>query len=136
MQRLILHIGTDKTGTTSFQRTIREHWRKLVQVDGLREIKLQEGYPVKELMRSRSFDASLVQELKHFLMHKMGRQDGTFLVSCEYLSGDRATMYANSDVLAQMLQAATERYPTEICVLFRRQDEFIQSMYTQIVHRG
>lgn len=136
MQRLILHIGTHKTGTTSFQRTLREHASQLHRRDGIQQIWLQNGYPVQDFMRLTEVDRSLTDGLRRFLGQQIGRRRGTTVISCEYLSGDRAAMYANRACIAEMLGEATKRYTTEVCVFFRRQDEFIQSMYAQRVHRG
>ena len=135
MPRLILHIGTHKTGTTSFQRKIKEKSSLIAKKDRVYYIVLQKGYPIQEFMRLTARSRYYEEELRKFL-HMQIRRDGTYLISCEYLSGDRETMYANRDIVATMLRYATKDYPTEICVLFRRQDEFIQSMFTQKVHRG
>lgn len=136
MQRLTVHIGTHKTGTTSFQRTLRDHRKALARQDRVFLIRMQPGFPVQDFMRLQDYDLSFVDRLREHLARNIGDRHGHFIISCEYLSGDRATMYANSALMARMLREATRAYQTEISVLFRRQDEFIQSMYTQIVHRG
>lgn len=134
-QRLILHIGTHKTGTTAFQELLREYARELERRDRIRPIWLQRGFAVQSFMRLREYDAAAVEELRLFLQ-RHARRDGISVVSCEYLSGDRDTMYANRGVIAQMLADATREFRVEVCVFFRRQDEFIQSMFAQRTHRG
>jgi hypothetical protein len=135
MIRLIIHIGTHKTGTTSFQRKIRGKRAQLAKKDGIHLIIPQEGFPIHDFMRLTTRDHRYEEEFRSFLRKRI-RKEGTYLISCEYLSGDRETMYANSAIVATMLRAATADFPTQICVMFRRQDEFIQSMYIQKVHRG
>jgi hypothetical protein len=103
---MIIHIGTHKTGTTSIQCALQNILQPAV----------------KELWCARK-----VVRLPKF----------TNGVTCfEGYSGDHTIGYLNADVIAESLRLATSHLPTTIVVYLRRQDDFIQSMYSQMLKQG
>lgn len=137
MARLILRIGTHKTGSSAIQTALREETRKLKR-EHIYALKLFKG---ARMMKTIGYvnDAIIRSGRKHFMaaMERHARQsDATLVMSYEGLSGFPHAGYENAGVIAEMLRAMTEGIDTTIVVYVRRQDTFIESMYTQAIHIG
>jgi len=138
MTEVFIHIGTHKTGTTTIQRSLREasdaasvknSWKYLVCPQAIRNF-----------MHSHTYDIAAVDEFIQDLTAKIGRSDDLLklIVSHEGLSGWPDDGYMNSKVIAKMLWDVTSRFgfDVKIIVYLRRQDEMVESMYTQKIHEG
>lgn len=75
------------------------------------------------------------QQLKSAFL-KAGKNADTLIVSYEGFSGSLRKGYRDVGDLAKLLSIATEGYETSVIVYFRRQDAFIQTAYTQLIHEG
>ena len=139
MTDLYIHIGTHKTGTTTIQHALRT-------VDNTSQ---QEGWKylktpriARELMRAEKYDRGLVRNFHTELQDLLRRGESTefpsprFVMSSEALSGLATNGYQNSSIVASMLREATKQYEVKLIVYLRRQDDFVESMYTQIIHQG
>lgn len=136
MQKLFFHIGTHKTGTSALQRLIFREKFKLARQDKLFVVNLHTFPGMNNLMTAEVFSHALVADLEEFFNDKLRKTQGKFFVSHEGLSGNADRLYANREIVAQMLYVASRRYQPEIIVFFRRQDEFLQSVFTQKIHEG
>jgi len=133
---LYLHIGTHKTGSTAIQKAL-QHNRHLLKKDGF--IYLPLPGCVRSLASSRELDKKFTHSFKeeinrHIKKHRKGNL--CFLMSWEGFSGDPATGYNDTDIIAKHLKEATAHIHVTIVVYLRRQDDFIESMYTQEIHEG
>ena len=59
-----------------------------------------------------------------------------FVTSWEGFSGNPRLAYQNANAVASMLRESTKSLDVRIIVYLRRQDEFVESMYTQTIHEG
>jgi len=135
MKILYIHIGTHKTGTTAFQNILKKNSTKLLRKDGVALIDIEEFPRLKEFKQSDEVDKGLADDLAGFLEQRAVRHKN--ILSYEGFSGKTTkVVYSNTGVLAKILRDATQSFETKILVFFRRQDEFIQSLFTQKVHQG
>jgi len=136
MTEVFFHIGTHKTGTTTIQHALRkasgtasaqEGWECLV-------------YPqsATNLMYAQAYDKAIVKEFTQELSKKLVCNDGLskLIISHEGLSGQPDNGYMNSKIIATMLRDITSDFNVKIIIYLRRQDEMIESMYTQKIHEG
>lgn len=131
MAKLVAHIGTHKTGTSVIQHFLNKNKEQLSD-DGVNLIKFKGRRETQTLHRySKEFTKALKQNID-IQIHS----DKINLVSFEGLSGSLETLYSNYRVLADTLAEATEHHNTELIIFFRRQDQFIQSSYMQMMHQS
>ena len=120
-QRLIIHLGLHKTGTTFYQRAIWPVWRDVSYV----------GKP-------RPKDAASLDAVVR------GKTDPVLLLSDETLSGSLKGAYLASrswpDQLEDALQGIKERYSNDynirILVSLRRHDAWLLSVYKHYLKYG
>jgi len=132
---IYVHIGTHKTGSTTIQRALRETSKLGVQ-EGWEYL----GKPtkVKELMKAQNYKEELVRIFSQWINNSIKRsgQSSKKIISSEALIGNPSIGYMNSRVVATMLCDALKHYDVKIIVYLRRQDEIIESLYTQKIHEG
>lgn len=63
-------------------------------------------------------------------------QEIRYLMSWEGFSGNFRSGYANAGIVAEHIKRATEGLDVYIIVYLRRQDAFVESLYTQQIHKG
>ncbi len=134
MTDIYIHIGTHKTGTTTIQHALRS------AAGGNLGDWIYIGAPptAKDFMRTDQYDKKLVKNFKAEIQRKMpnGEPENPVVLSSEALSGMPTSGYQNSNVVYSMLRDATDRYNVKIVIYLRRQDSFVESMYTQKIHEG
>lgn len=135
MTNVFIHVGTHKTGTTTIQHALREASR----VGGSNGWHYA-GTPraAKGFMRSSIHDAECVRSFREEFLQGIQRAGGgkSIIFSSEALSGRPGTGYQNANAVASMLREATADYDVKIIIYLRRQDDFVESMYTQSIHQG
>jgi hypothetical protein len=89
-------------------------------------------------MRAEQYDKKLVKNFKAEVQRKMPNREpeNPVVLSSEALSGMPTGGYQNSNVVYSMLRDATAQYNVKIVIYLRRQDSFVESMYTQKIHEG
>lgn len=136
MKKLFIHIGTHKTGTTTFQHTLKKHTPELLKDDGLQPVWMGKFSEYKSLASTKTNNPILTENLYDFISDKTKNGTG-FIISAEGLSGVSSNgVYSNTGVVAKTLKDATTNFEPQIIVMFRRQDELIQSLFTQKRHQG
>jgi len=135
MTDLYIHVGTHKTGTTTIQHALRDTSRAIPEKDWTYSGTTPTS---KEIMRAKQYDKTLVQRLNIELQSLMqrARSADKVILSTETLSGLPTDGYRNSKVVYSMLRDATTQYDVKIIIFLRRQDSFVESMYTQMIHQG
>lgn len=136
MNKLFIHIGTHKTGTTTIQHALRNADVSVCSQEGwnyLHRLKF-----LKDFMRSHDYSPALVRGFSNELNEKIKGlgKSSVKIISSEALSGSSTSGYMNSGVVAKMLRDATRQFDVKIIVYLRRQDEMVESMYTQMIHAG
>lgn len=135
MPRLYLHIGTHKTGSTAIQESLRRAKSKLLS-EKIVFLPIQPSF--KEIPRLSYLDKKIVLSIQAFLQkyERIFSKEHTFVMSYEDFSGNLMQGYRNAPIVARVLKEATEGFEVFIVVYLRRQDTFLESIYTQTVHEG
>jgi len=132
---LYLHIGTHKTGTSAIQYVLRNN-SEILRKHDLAYLKLSR----KKIRNLTEYNPSLVNSFREKILNECNtyNQQGefSFIISDEALSGNTDCYYRNIDVIAKSFQDITKGFLVKIIVYLRRQDQFIQSAYTQKIHQG
>lgn len=134
---LYLHIGTHKTGSTAIQHYLHQNKDSLKKN---RVHHLHNTGAFKPLMLLDSFDRKVISKARADLLSsikKSGANHGdSIVISWEGFSGNPLLGYSNSSAIADLVQKITDGLNAHIIIYLRRQDAFIQSLYTQSIHEG
>lgn len=90
-------------------------------------------------MCAENYERGIVWQFKRELLSHTKHtrtEDQIGVLSSEGLSGAPRSGYRNFRVVFQMLRDATTEYNVKIVIYLRRQDLFVESMYTQTIHEG
>jgi len=135
---IAIHIGTHKTGSTAIQTHVRRN-RDLLKKEGVVFI----DYPLNDcpnLSKQTRLDKDVVAKHSELLNKELKNAQcsmrKSLLLSHEGFSGNHLTGYANADVLASHLREITLGRNVRIIIYVRRQDTFVESLYTQMIHQG
>ena len=137
MKKIIIHVGTHKTGSTFLQRFLETEKRVLLEKHKVAYIDKPTFY-FSGIGKTTEVSEKTVNQIKQDIKDAFARSSGanTVLLSYEYLTGNPETGYDNAELIANTLKVALEGYKTEIIIVLRRQDYFLESMYTQLIHQG
>lgn len=133
-QRLFIHIGTHKTGSTTIQAALLNSTHFLKK----RKINYLTVDWAADIMRIESIEPVQVHSIKRSFQStsQRVRSDHTIVLSSEKLSGNPYKAYSNAPILAEVLKEISEGFETRIIAYLRRQDSFLESLYTQSIHQG
>lgn len=139
MTVLYIHAGTHKTASTTIQHALRSAAPLAGEAEGW--MVLPRPIAAHGFMAADDHDEDLVQQFQSQLESSIrdiesSHRSTRFVLSFEGLSGSTMLGYLNSEVVASMLRDATSRYEVKVIVYLRRQDEWLESMYTQSIHEG
>lgn len=135
MKKLYLHIGTHKTGTSSLQQLCYKYYRELnnenINILRHNEIPYKSNFNDGSVAREK-----LVISLNKWLEKNLKPYEKHFLC-WENFSGDLFTLYENRMRNLEVLkEAIPDNLELSLIVVFRRQDDFLQSAYSQAKHQG
>ena len=140
MLKLFIHIGTHKTGSSAIQSILRQH-PALLRKEGL--VYLPAPPVVHPLVRCQTLPHQIIDDGHKQLRHRIGQYSkkgfSNFVMSWEGFSGNPYSGYNNTKVTAESLRKITDGIDgidVSIIVYLRRQDDFIESLYTQSIHDG
>lgn len=134
MQNIFIHIGTHKTGSTTIQHALRQSCSRS-QSQGCCFAATPRAS--RQIMRSQDYDKALAKGFREDFVRSLNRAGGeTIVFSSEALSGTPNNSYLNSSVVSSILRDSTKDFDVKIIIYLRRQDDFIQSMYTQTIQQG
>ena len=126
-RRLILHIGTQKTGSTSLQKLLDER-RESLLADGVLYASTRRGFKHKHLARAaRKADLSA----RDALMAEFDASGAHTLVV-----SDEAFWRASADAPVAFFAPLRETLRIEVVVYLRRPDLYIESLYKQTLRTG
>jgi hypothetical protein len=139
-ENLYIHVGTQKTGSTTIQTILSKNKQKLLK-EGICYL----GRFPKLARRIRivsEFNEPLANELKSKIWHTVDSNPNkgiqAYVISNEKYSGEKMISYRNAGAVAETLKYAVEKLPfnVKIIVYLRRQDTYIESTYAQKVYSG
>ena len=134
-QRVWVHIGAPKTGTTLLQNQLLEQPDRLrmqsVAYDG-------EGYwlGVKLAAESPLPEAELKSQREKWQAQIKRRSESTVILSSESLIGAQNCPWTNSVAVARDLKAILAGFDVRIVFCTRRLDGFYESLYHQFIKEG
>jgi hypothetical protein len=135
--KLFIHIGTHKTGTTAIQSSLNES-TSLLKMENIYYFPLSKNaiqlMTIKEL--NNKLIATCKKELFKFIKKIKNKNQIKIIWSFEGFSGNPLLGYKNSKYIAESLRRITKEFETKIIVYIRRQDIFVESLYTQMIHQG
>ena len=128
MKNIFLHIGTHKTGTSSIQRTLKTVNTTLNSLDYQW---VEESYWLYKRFTPEAIDdvVSYIDSLSFV------PQQNLIFSSEGYTAGllsDMAIVRQRAEILATILSD----FNVKVVLYLRRQDQFIESMYSQAIHEG
>lgn len=129
MPRLILHIGSQKTGSTSIQTFLTQHSDKMAAA-GLSYVKAGRGPAAHNKLAFKRDTDQFPVLMKRLVAEVENDPDKTHVVSAEMLF---TTRMARS--MAEYLPDDL-RGETQVIAYIRRQDKFLEAMYKQVVKTG
>jgi len=132
---IIIHIGTHKTGTTSIQSFFKKNQKRL-RNDEINYINFDKFSDKIALSKAKGERNELCERLRKFLESKVEPNFKNF-ISFEGFSGDVFNCYNNTkEVLETLVCALPKDSYSKAVVALRRQDEFVQSVYSQFKHEA
>lgn len=139
-KKLYIHIGTQKTGTTTIQSILSKNNNKLLD-EGICFLGRfpETARKVRVLSQEKP---DLVGYLRNEVSKEISLTNNdkihTYVISNEKFSGDKMISYRNAGLIACLLKEAFEpfSFDTHIIVYLRRQDTFIESTYAQRIYSG
>ena len=135
-KEIFIHIGTHKTGTSSIQETLIKR-SKEIRKEGVKYINLYHFEDAQKIMLLENDDKVIRERLKLFFDSQIENNIEKYIVCCEYLSGNPKKLYSNVSIVAQLIHESVSSFETKrIFVVLRKQEQFIQSIYTQYLHQG
>jgi hypothetical protein len=136
MTKLYLHIGTHKTATSAIQQYFYKHSDDLKK-ENLKILKHSDLPMREEFRKSDEVSKSLIDAYKAYFENVLKNDKHNYFLCWEGFSGNPEVIYKNNQAVLEMLFAALPKgVELEIIVAFRRQDEFIQSIFTQFKHQN
>lgn len=135
MNKLFLHIGTHKTGTSYIQKILNSKKNELSKEN---IIYLQQFPESFNLMCINHIDEKIIGECKKYLstLIEPSFKNSSYVMSFEGFSGDLLQGYKNASIIAETLKQILEDFDVYIIVYLRRQDTFYESAYTQLIQQG
>lgn len=123
--RVFIHIGTHKTGSTAIQQAFANGADGLVRL-GFRD-------DIARSTWTESDTGDLAGQLRSQITSV---KPVNYLLSTERFCGEPLHGYAEAGTIARRVQGITRDFDPMIVVFLRRQDDFIESLYTQMIHQG
>ena len=145
MKKLIIHIGTHKTGTSAFQKVCRKHSKffkdkfnlSFLDITKEESLKVKDINVAQRIMLSENVDFEASKKLNDYLNEQLKDEKEAYLLSYEGFSGNLKKLYSNRKwALKNLANAIPNSVDVTIMIAFRKQDQFIQSAYNQQRHGG
>lgn len=136
---LYIHIGTHKTGSSAIQTVLSNNQSALAHQGWINLLPNHQLF--SQIMNLKGPpNPTLQQSLQNYFLSisssSQQNNDTNYILSYEGFSGDLHKSYYNTEQVAQTLYESTQSFKVKIIIYLRRQDDFIESVYTQMIHEG
>ncbi len=138
MNKLFMHIGTYKTGSTALQQWLRINSNYLKSNDIL-YIPKSYNFLRKTINGDKNCNYIELKDVRQSLFKTSRKENNkTLVISSEHLSGDPKYGYIDSLAIARTMKEITSGLNLQIFIIvyLRRQDNFFESLYTEMIHQG
>lgn len=136
MKALYIHIGIHKTGSSAIQRSLKDGASVL---ESHNVVRFAPRGLLSDLCQSPEYTPQQAEAARRALAGQLPKQadeNTVAVLSSENLCGTAMAGYADAPERARRLAMATRGFPVRIICYLRRQDSFIESLYTQSIHEG
>lgn len=139
-KKLYIHIGTQKTGTTTIQSILSKNKNEL-QNENICYLGRLEKL-AREIRVITEPDVDLENKIRSKVKDKLkecsDHEYQSYIISNEKFTGDKMIAYRNSSLIAKSLERVFEpfEFDIKIIVFIRRQDTFFESTYAQRIYSG
>ncbi len=143
---LFFHCGTHKTGTTAIQRFLKANHKGFAsQGFGIAGLNSSERAQIKQIAKmfgkNQKIDKTTIQhdpiaESIARCQRKYRKKLHSFVIVWEWFSGDNCNGYLDAKYYAKFIAQYKKKFRVKSIIFFRRQDSFVESMYTQNVKHG
>ncbi len=134
-KKLFIHVGTHKAGSTTIQNLLNHESEELLK-EGI--CYFGRFFQTSRIMRAmEEYDEELVKNFQNEVQERIDAYEKndvhTYVTSNEKFSGHKMLAYSNAPVIAQTLYDvfAPFNFDIKIIIYIRRQDKYLESMYTQ-----
>lgn len=132
--RIVLHVGMHKTGTSAIQTALEDN-KEYLKAEGWVYSFLPNEFPsLYQFIKNRASNVeSARSEVKEFFLNNSGMN---ILISHEVMSSSIQEI-SNWERKAQIIKEAFSEYgELEVIVYYRRQDDYYESAFQQIMKGG
>ncbi len=143
---LFIHTGTHKTGTTAIQRFLKANRKNFASKGfGIAGLNPSERSQIKQIAKSyctnqkveqATFEYDPIAESINRCQRKCNKKLHSFIISWEGFSGQHLDGYLNNKGFAKFIAQYKQKFEIKSITFFRKQDDFIESAYTQKVKHG
>lgn len=145
-RNLFFHTGTHKTGTTAIQRFLKAN-RKIFERKGfgIAGLNTSERAQIKQIAKTIGTNQKNNKATTQYdpitdsiarCQNKSDKKLHSFIISWEGFSGNNRNGYLDAGHYAKFIAQYNQKFRVKSITFFRRQDDFIESMYTQNVKHG
>lgn len=138
-RRIFIHIGTHKTGSTSIQSILLRNKDRLEQ-QGLIYVPLPEE--IRSLIKRDPLSFDIIRIFRNYLNYYLTKHKQIndsvmqYVMSWEGFCGNAIRGYKNAGAMADLIKEVTHGLDVRIVIYLRRQDDFVESLYTQKIQEG
>lgn len=138
MKRLFIHLGTQKTGSTVIQKTLYKYESDL-RKEGfflLKPTKLPFLLTFRERLDNKDYLSTIKSQFRKNINQSFNKKNKVIL-SWEGFYGDPLKFFKNRGQILDFISSSIGNdIEINIIVFLRRQDDFIQSLYSQAINQG
>ena len=143
---LFIHTGTHKTGTTAIQRFLKANRKAFAKKGfGIAGLNTKERAHIHQIARAHGTNQQLVETTSLYdpisesisrCQKKHNEKLHSFIISWEGFSGNYLNGYLEGKYYAKFIGSYKQKFSVKSITFLRKQDEFIESVYTQAVKEG
>jgi len=134
-KKIFIHVGAHKTGSSSIQKSL-DRYKYFNLRHGVCYISMTSIFNKFTFLQEE--DLGLIKFTRNYLDSQINqyKKINNFVISSENIFGDAKNSYSNLQLMVNSLGKIFRGYDVRIVIYIRRQDLFVESLYTHLVERG